>query len=493
MNLGLILICGVLALKAAELPVELAPGSQLRSVDVVLDCHYIEEAVGGFPGAFAGSFSSDPATLVLRGVSIADDGSLDSVTNYEAPGTNTDSASPIIFEVSETLVPIPYAESLLHADCAGEKVTCEISPYSLHLADEGPSQASWFMGTLKLSSGISIALVLKVSSVREEDERMAILHPRLKVPISKEGTVLTTALQPAGWDLLVGRHMSNPSTQHGQSVHSMLPPVEFQLSSRTPTLRTRLGTSVTLDCSFALASSSPLASLEWRLQHRGSGRRVFHYQAGDVAQAEQSTAHVDVVQLLETGDASLSLHGVGVGDEGTYICLVSTPQHQAQNIIQLQLVEPPRVRLFPELVSREGDGATTLTCEISGYYPLDVSVKWTREAPDDKDKIPISGSSTYFSSHRQAQDGTYGINSYLSINTAIELGPVTYSCHVSHLALEEPITASAQLRTPEHKTSNGLVGTFIATFIFLAALVGLMLRRRKTVDPKSEESLETSG
>lgn len=90
------------------------------------------------------------------------------------------------------MVPIPYAESLLHADCAGEKVTCEISPYSLHLADEGPSQASWFMGTLKLSSGISIALVLKVSSVREEDERMAVLHPRLMVPKSKEGTVLTT-------------------------------------------------------------------------------------------------------------------------------------------------------------------------------------------------------------------------------------------------------------------------------------------------------------
>ncbi|XP_030393583.1 tapasin-related protein isoform X7 [Gopherus evgoodei] len=448
MNLGLILICGMLALKAAEVPVELAPGSQLRSVDVVLDCHYVEEAVGEFPGAFAGSFSSDPATLVLRGISIADDGSLDSVTNYEAPGTKTDSTFPIIFEVSASLVPVPYAESLLHADCAGEEVTCEISPYSLHLADEGPSQASWFMGTLKLSSGISIALVLKVSSDSEEDDRMAVLHPRLKVPVSKEGTVLTT--------------------------------VEFQLSSRTPTLRTRFGTSVTLDCSFALASSSPLASLEWRLQHRGSGRRVFHYQTGDMAQAEQSTAHVDVVQLLETGDASLSLHGVGVGDEGTYICLVSTHQHQAQNIIQLQLVEPPRVRLFPELVSREGDGATTLTCEISGYYPLDVSVKWTWEAPDDKDKVPISDSSTYFSSHRQAQDGTYSINSYLSINTATELRPVTYSCHVSHLALEEPITASAQLRVPEQKTSKGLVGAFIATFIFFAALVGLLLRTRKT-------------
>lgn len=85
---------------SSELPVEPAPGSQLRSVDVVLDCHYIQEAVGGFPGAFGGSFSSDPATLVLRGVSVTDDGSLDSVTNYEAPGTSSDSSSPIIFEVS---------------------------------------------------------------------------------------------------------------------------------------------------------------------------------------------------------------------------------------------------------------------------------------------------------------------------------------------------------------------------------------------------------
>uniref|UniRef100_A0A8C8SAE9 TAP binding protein like n=2 Tax=Pelusios castaneus TaxID=367368 RepID=A0A8C8SAE9_9SAUR len=460
MNLGLILICSALALKA-ELPEEPAPGSQLRSMDVVLDCNYIEEAVGGFSSAFGGSFSSDPATLVLRGVSITDDGSLDSVTNYEVPETSADSTSPIIFEVSVTLVPIPYAESLLHADCAGEEVTCEISPYTLHLADEGSSQASWFMGTLKLSSGISIALVLKVSSDREEDERMAVLHPRLKVPVSQAGTVLTT--------------------------------VEFQLSSRTPTLRSRLGSSVTLDCSFALAPSSPLASLEWRLQHRGSGRRVFHYQAGGMAHTEPPTAHVDVEQLLETGDASLSLHEVGVGDEGTYICLVSTSQHQAQHIIQLQLVEPPRVRLFPELVSREGDGTATLTCEISGYYPLDVSVKWTREAPDNKDKVPISVSDTYFSSHREAQDGTYSINSYLSINTATELGPVTFSCHVSHLALEEPITASAQLRAPEPKTFKGLVGAVIATLIFLSALIGLVFRRRKTVDLKSEDALKTSG
>ncbi|XP_019404515.1 PREDICTED: tapasin-related protein isoform X2 [Crocodylus porosus] len=417
MSRGLVLFCGLLALKAGWTE-DLGPSSSLRSVDVVLDCLYIEEAAGNLPGSFASSFSQDSATLVLRDVSVIDDGSLDDVTSYDVPGASTGSAPPLIFEASAKLVAIPHAESLLHADCSGEEVTCEISLYSGHQADEGTCQSSWFMGTLKLSSGISIALVLRgpCSSDGKEEERMTVLHPKLKVPVSNEGTVLTT--------------------------------VEFQSSSLTPTLRTRLGSSVILNCRFALAPGSPLAWVEWRLQHQGSGRSVFRYQAGSEPQEGQPTAHVDMVQLLETGDASLSLRDVSMKDEGTYICLVSSPKHQTQHIIQLQLAEPPRVHLFPELVSREGDGTTTLTCEISGYYPLDVSVSWTRESPEDEDKVPIPSSNIYFSSHRQVQMGTYGISSYLLINLATELTPVTFSCHVSHLALEEPVVVSAHLRAP---------------------------------------------
>ncbi|KYO22280.1 tapasin-related protein isoform X1 [Alligator mississippiensis] len=455
MSLGLVLFCGLLALKAGWTE-DLGPRSSLRSVDVVLDCLYIEETAGDLPGSFASSFSQDSATLVLRDVSVINDGSLDDVTNYEVPGASTGSAPPLIFEASAKLVAIPYAESLLHADCSGEEVTCEISLYSRHQTDEGTCQSSWFMGTLKLSSGISIALVLRgpCRSDGKEEERMIVLHPKLKVPVSNEGTVLTT--------------------------------VEFQSSSLTPTLRTRLGSSVTLNCRFALAPGSPLALLEWRLQHQGSGRSVFRYQTGSEPQEEQPTAHVDMVQLLETGDASLSLRGVGMKDEGTYICLVSSPKHQTQHIIQLQLAEPPRVRLFPDLVSREGDGTTTLTCEISGYYPLDVSVSWTRESPEDEDKVPIPSSSIYFSSHRQGQVGTYSISSYLLINLATELAPVTFSCHVSHLALEEPVVVSAHLRAPDQKTSKVVVGVIISTALFVVALFGLTHRWRKPVDLKAE-------
>ncbi|NXT42910.1 TPSNR protein, partial [Pelecanoides urinatrix] len=425
-----------------------APSPPFRRVDIALGCSYVGEDVGGLRPAAGGSSSSSqhPAALVLRGISVRDDGNLGDVTEYKVPQKNGDSSSPIVFEASAPSVSIPHAESLLHADCAGEEVSCEISPYSFQRAGEGPCRTFWFMATLRLSGGISIALVLRgprCGSREEEEEHHATLHPKLRIPISKEGTLLTT--------------------------------VEFQSSSRNTSLRTHLGGSVILDCRFALAPSSSLSSLEWRRQHQGSGRSLFRYQVGSNGPAAQPKVHVNVTELLGSGDASLSLQGASVGDEGTYICLVSTSLHQAQHIIQLHVAEPPRVRVIPAVVSFERDVTTTLACNIAGYYPLDVSVSWTQKTPEDDTEIPLSDAR--FSNHRQSRDGTYSITSYLSLSSATARAPATYSCHVSHVALAEPISVSAHLKAPEQTESEGLVGSFIATVIFIVVLFTVLRRR----------------
>ncbi|NXC76022.1 TPSNR protein, partial [Anhinga anhinga] len=420
------------------------PAPQFRSVDIALGCSYVMDDVRGLLRAFSGSSSKHPATLVLRGVSVRDDGNLDDVTEYKVPQENPVSSSPVIFETSAQSVSIPHAESLLHAECDGEEVNCEISPYSSQRAGEGPCRTSWFMATLQLSRGISVALVLRGPHCSSwEEEHDATLHPKLRIPMSKKGTVLTT--------------------------------VEFQSSSRNTSLRTHLGSSVTLDCHFALAPSSSFSCLEWRRQHRGSGRSLFQYQVGSAGPAVQPKVHVDVAELLGSGDASLSLQEVSVGDEGAYICLVSTPLHKTQHIIQLHVAEPPRVRVVPAVVSLERGVTTTLTCNIAGYYPLDVSVSWTQKTPEDDVEIPLSNAR--FSSHRQSQDGTYSITSYLSINSATAQAPATYSCHVSHVALAEPISMSAHLKAPEQTGSEGLVGGFIATIIFIVVLFNVLRRR----------------
>ncbi|XP_052650054.1 LOW QUALITY PROTEIN: tapasin-related protein [Harpia harpyja] len=426
-------------------------------------CSCVGEGVRGLLSAFGSSSSEHPATLVLRGVSVRDDGNLDDVTEYKVPQENPDSSSPVVFEAAAQPVSIPHAESLLYADCDGEEVNCEISPYSSQRAGEGLCRTSWSIDTLQLSSGISIAPVLSGphcgsrEEEEEEEEHDATLHPKPRVPMSKEGTLLTT--------------------------------VEFQLSSHNTSLHRHLGSSVTLDCHFALAPSSSLPSLERRRQHRGSGSSLFQYQAGSTGPAAQPKIHVDVAELLGSGDVSLSLQGVSVADEGTYICLVSTLLHQAQHIIQLHVAEPPRVRVIPAVVSFKRDVTTTLTCSIAGYYPLDVSVSWTQKTPEDEVEIPLTNA--HFSSHLQSRDGTYSITSYLSISSAAVRAPATYSCHVSHVALAEPISVSAHLRAPEQTGSEGLAAGFIATAIFIVVLF-IVLRRRAgtTVAPDHQLALQ---
>ncbi|NXK45886.1 TPSNR protein, partial [Chauna torquata] len=434
------------------------PAPQFRKVDIVLGCSYVGE--GGLPGVFGGSYSKHPTTLVLRGISIRDDGSLGDVTDYEVPQENHDSSPPIIFEASAQSVSIPHTEALLHVDCNGEELSCELSQYSSQWDGEGPCSASWFVATLRLSGGISIALVLRgpCFGSQEEDEHDAILHPKLRIPMSKEGTLLTT--------------------------------VEFQSSSSNTSLRTHLGGSITLDCRFALAPSSPLSSLEWRRQHRGSGQSLFQYRVGSTGPTMRPKVHVDVAQLLGSGDASLSLQAVTVDDEGMYICLVHTAQHQVQHNIQLLVAEPPRVRVIPAVVSFKRDVTITLSCNIAGYYPLDVSVSWTQKTPEDEAEIRLSNA--HFSSHRQSQDGTYSITSYLSISSVTAQAPATYTCHVSHVALEEPISVSAHLKAPEHTRLEGQMGFFIATAIFIIALF-IVLRRRKAGRRLSTEPLPCYG
>ncbi|NXC50402.1 TPSNR protein, partial [Penelope pileata] len=421
-------------------PVE-GPMPQLRRMDVVLRCSYTGE--GRQLGAFGGS--QHPATLVLRGLNVTDDGSLGDVTDYKPPQGHHGSSQPIVFEASAQSVSIPHAEALLHVDCTGEAVSCELSPYSSQQSSMGPCAASWFTATLRLSSGISIALVLRGPRCGSQEERHnMMLHPKLKIPMSEEGTLLTT--------------------------------VEFQSSSRNTSLRTRLGGCVNLDCRFALAPGSLLSSLEWRRQHRGSGRRIFLYHVGSTGPSVQTKVDVDVAQLLGSGDASLKLRGATVDDEGTYICLVATKEHQVQHNIQLLVAEPPKVRVFPAEVSFGRDETITLTCNIAGYYPLDVSVRWTQKVPEDEAEIDLPNAR--FSSHQQSRDGTYSITSYLSISSATAQAPATYTCHVSHVGLKKPISVSAYLKAPEHTGLEGLMGWSIATGIFVSVLF-IVLRRKR--------------
>lgn len=88
------------------------------------------------------------------------------------------------------LVQIPQAEALLHADCSGKEVTCEISRYFLQAREEATTEtAVWFITNMQVSEGgPSVSIVMK--TLRDADNG-AVLNPTLSLPLGPQGTVQT--------------------------------------------------------------------------------------------------------------------------------------------------------------------------------------------------------------------------------------------------------------------------------------------------------------
>lgn len=418
-----LLLC--LALSGAA-GIEPPTAERRQATDIVLECLLVAE--DRHRGAFASSGDREKALLVLKQVPVLEDGSLEGITDFQG-STAAKDGSPVIFEASVDLVQIPQAEALLHADCSGRLVTCEISQYFLQARQEATSERTvWFISNIQLSrGGPSVSMVMKT---RTDAETGAVWHPTLNLPLSPEGTVRTE--------------------------------VEFQVTSETPTLSHLVGSSVSLHCSFSMAPDLDLIGVEWRLQHKGSGQLVYSWKTGQV-QEKRKGASLDPEQLHAAGDASLTLPNLTLKDEGNYICQIATSLYQAQQIIPLNVLAPPKVQL--NLANKH------LVCSIAGYYPLEVTVTWIRE---ELGGIPAQVPGASFSSLRQSMVGTYSVTSTVMAEPGSS--GATYICQVTHISLEEPLTVSMRVSPHTATEQRGAFGVILASTLFLLGLLFLGLR-----------------
>ncbi|XP_053413792.1 tapasin-related protein isoform X1 [Nycticebus coucang] len=423
-----LLLC--LALSTAAETEPSAAAGQWRPVDVVLDCFLVDES--GHHGTLVRSEDRVKALLVLRQVPVLDDGSLEDFTDFQGGALVRDDPPTVIFEASVDLIQIPEAKALLHADCGGKEVTCEISRYFPQAREASAETAASFIANMQVSEGgPSVSVVMKI--LRDTDSGAA-WHPTLSLPLTHQGTVQTA--------------------------------VEFQVTTRTQSLNYMLGSSVSLDCGFSMAPGLDLISVDWRLQHKGSGQLIYRWTAGQ-GQAEREGATLEPEQLQTAGDASLILSSLKVKDEGAYICQITTSLYRAQQIIQLNIQASPKVRL--SLANKALP--PTLICNIAGYYPLDMAVTWTRE---ELGRSPVQVSGASFSSLRQSTAGTYSISSSLTAEPGF--AGATYTCQVTHVSLKEPLGASTWVVPPEQKMALGVI---FASGLFFLALLFLGLQRRQ--------------
>ncbi|XP_010192426.1 PREDICTED: tapasin-like, partial [Mesitornis unicolor] len=132
---------------------------------------------------------------------------------------------------------------------------------------------------------------------------------------------------------------------------------------------------------------------------------------------------------------------------GAYICAVFLPHGQAQQQLWVRVLASPKVTLRPTpLVVAVGTEAELL-CDTSGYFPLDVGVRWHRWGHSGT-PLPLEDAvaMSWTSGHRRGPDGTFGRSSGVRLVPARPQhhGDV-YTCEVTHAALAVPIRARVTL------------------------------------------------
>lgn len=396
--------------------------------DVVLSCTLVEERVGPGEGP---PLTRTPATLVLRDVPVTSEESLDTLTPFVPP--SDPDLYGVLIEAKVSSCDVPKADVLLHADCHEQEVTCELTRYS-----DGARAASFLASVSVGGAHLGTTLILRTLALGADHEPSRV-HDKLGLPLSQSGTLLTE--------------------------------VVFVVYSDAKSVSAPLRGDALLRCGFNLGEmpAGQEVAVEWRVQHRGKGHRVFGMRTrkedaggGAVIQDDRGDSSVDAARVVGEGNASLMLSKVKVKDEGAYICTVAIGALSAQQVVRLHVYQAPRVSL-PETLVTSGS-PLTLSCHCSNYYPLEAQIQWSSLSPADTEPTVLADQGS-LSSHRQHADGTYSLSSHLTLPPSVSPG-TRITCQVSHPALEAPLSVSAMVESPSAESYWWFVGFLVVTALF---------------------------
>ncbi|XP_040217131.1 tapasin-related protein [Rana temporaria] len=271
-TIGSLLLGLILTLSSPRIRCAAVPQTQ-HPADVLLPCEYVLLE----PGAEGLSFTRQKATLVLRNLTVTEEESPETMPEYQTPeGTEVP-----IFEATVNLPHLPFAERLLHVECDGEEIVCEITPLYSH----------FFIAHIRLPE-INIALVAKAESAVDPD-----------APLDEKSITRLSG------DLLV--------------------------SSGPPSQRASISKEAKLACE--VWGNVEGVDMAWHLQKDGKGKRMDPEEDSGVSVEKKAQGGKEGL--------SLTINPLTVHHEGTYICAVSLGPHRLQQILQLKIKEPPQVTL----------------------------------------------------------------------------------------------------------------------------------------------------
>ncbi|XP_061593278.1 butyrophilin subfamily 3 member A3-like [Cololabis saira] len=158
---------------------------------------------------------------------------------------------------------------------------------------------------------------------------------------------------------------------------------------------------------------------------------------------------------LKTGDVSLQLVNVTIGDEGVYTCYISREFSHDSTTASLSVT----VTGNPPLLSAvwKEDNVVNVSCESEGWYPQPV-LRWSDGTKDLNRENPM---------YSRLSSGLYSVRSWLTVPTSSEV-----SCSVG---LHDEHMQRARMRLEHHQRDSSSGGWVAFGILFSIVLAGLVL------------------
>ncbi|XP_077131558.1 uncharacterized protein LOC143786154 [Ranitomeya variabilis] len=188
------------------------------------------------------------------------------------------------------------------------------------------------------------------------------------------------------------------------------------------------------------------------------GNKILSFENESV-RITDSRYSLDTEKALE-GRVVMSISDTSVSDGGVYACSVRYGPEWKTRDITVDVKAPPQVAITNRTVNEK----SVLLCSVTGFYPANIAIKWFRgsERLSDVTEDRLL----------RNLDGTYSVNSTLTITPTEEDREQNISCRVQHESLNQPLQEDFHLGYTDNSATSGDQNLMI---IIIPVVVGLLI------------------
>ncbi|XP_077303670.1 uncharacterized protein LOC143923729 isoform X3 [Lithobates pipiens] len=195
--------------------------------------------------------------------------------------------------------------------------------------------------------------------------------------------------------------------------------------------RAMMGEDVNISCSFTISNppiNKPFLAITWYFQ----AKKILSVQNTKVIATDPRMSYTG---RAEDGIADLSISNITIMDGGIYKCSILYTPKREEKEIRLDIQAPPQISITEKLVVKNRENV--LRSVISGFYPVDIDIKWLRDGKILDNVI--------MEKPLRDLDGTYSVRSSVTITPTKEDRERIFSCRVQHESLTAPLQEDFQL------------------------------------------------